>query len=324
MRSLYEILNLKHTASIGEIARAYHKKSREYNLYKNPNAAKEFQAVTKAYVTLSNPITKKLYDFEVGGGSGIYGGINYSAVSKTRPTLNSESNPENEPHNGLKVFTKRQINADILKDEDKEGLYNYYRSHVFFGLLELYGTTYGVPELEVNGAKVWALIHLMAGCDAKDIGTMMTALSPALNEHPALVIDKEALIQICCATSLTQEKKLNFINSLEQGKMSSILQDSPKYELAKALEGLNPHELNNSKMIKEFFSPDLFLRMASFFDLIPPLALFVPIVGWAYIGARIGNGGSQLTNQRYSLFPSLSEEKGYTEAGLEWQGILRR
>jgi len=70
--------------------------------------------------------------------------------------------------------------------------------------------------------------------------------------------------------------------------------------------------------IKQNKKSDLFLRTASFFDVVPLFALIVPLLGWYYLGLRVCNSFERLTNQSYSLFSCDGFE--YSEEDLEFNG----
>jgi len=68
MKSFYEILGVKDTASINEIKKAYHAKAKQYHPDLNPDnkeAESNFKKVAEAYEFLSDPEKRKEYDFRL-------------------------------------------------------------------------------------------------------------------------------------------------------------------------------------------------------------------------------------------------------------------
>jgi hypothetical protein len=107
-----------------------------------------------------------------------------------------------------------------------------------------------------------------------------------------------------------------------EGKESLSIQYARENDHDEIVRLLENHFLPGRKIIDgdnpNTVSPSLLLRIASFFDVVPLLAAVVPIIGWAYLGARVANGLERLTNQRYSFFSSDETCTEYAETGLNY------
>ncbi len=68
MPTFYEILGVDHSASVSEIRNRYKKLAMQYhpdrNL-ENPNAGEQFKKISEAYETLSDPESRKVYDYKL-------------------------------------------------------------------------------------------------------------------------------------------------------------------------------------------------------------------------------------------------------------------
>ncbi|KAL5703912.1 hypothetical protein ACHQM5_022405 [Ranunculus cassubicifolius] len=76
--NLYEVLSLEsHNVGSGEIKRAYRNMARQYHPDVVPTSRKEestkrFVEIQKAYETLSNPVSRQKYDYELRLGGGTF------------------------------------------------------------------------------------------------------------------------------------------------------------------------------------------------------------------------------------------------------------
>lgn len=115
-----------------------------------------------------------------------------------------------------------------------------------------------------------------------------------------------------------EQQKVTFLECVGSERITILLNGGYNYLFQEKLPGLTSFSPDSSvrKVLEKAFSPTLLLRLASFFDVVPPLAIFLPVVGWAYLAARIVNG-APITTQGYSFLGSPKEPR-YTEFGINY------
>jgi hypothetical protein len=308
MNNCYKILNVPFSATPQEIKTAYKKKALYLHPDKNkhPDATRQFQELGEAYDILSDSEKRRSYDIEL---------------------LQQIRFGGNKWEHNFKIFSKWRLDFTIFASsasieeielylkENEEQIFKYYAYIV--DLYQKWSMTY---------PKGMALGGYLEDIPVECYQTLIELL---LNYDEQLLTIERGVHLCFIIGDLDDKGKIAVLERLGGQELSRILKKGSNFYLSRDIPDLDKFSPDSKvrNVLEKAFFPSIFLRLASFFDITPPVALFIPLVGWAYLAARLLNKGEQITTQGYSFWhPRQSREPEYTEFGLDYnpEGSLTR